>query len=329
MTEKLKQINIEELENLMFTVLQNTGLKDEDCQWVTEIFMRATYRGVGHHDVYSLPGRIKGLLKNDLNNEPQIDMIAKFKGLEVYDGDNGLGEQNCYFITKRSQELADENGVSLVSIKNSNHFLAAAPYVELSAEEGYFSVIFSSVGNVMGVGDSPRIIGNGPLGYSIKGEQENVLFDICLAYSSYGKLHARAKAGEKVPEYWGKDKDGEYTANPSEIIDGGIPLPIGEHKGFGLSMMIEFITSVLAGGEIGFEKEKTYGRYTHTIITLKPEKINENYKDNVDKLINDMKEMYPDLHIPGDSSYRHKQKVQNRGYFELKESIIAELNSFS
>lgn len=257
-----------------------------------------------------------------------MEKIAGFNGLEIYDGDNGLGEVNCYYITRRSQEIADKNGISLVGIKNSNHFLASAPYVELSAEQNYLSLIFSSVGIAMGVGDSPKIIGNGPLGFAAKGKERNILFDICVAYSSYGKLNAKAEAGEKVPEYWGKDSSGNYTDDPSEILEGGVPLPIGEHKGFGLSMMVEFVTSILAGGDIGLDKnKKDSGAYTHSIITIKPEIICEDYSQNVDKLINDMKEIYPDIHIPGENSYNSKEKVQEKGYFELKESLMEELRT--
>ncbi len=323
----MKEIKIKELEDLIFSILNKAGLKEKYCNWVTEIFMRATYRGVGHHDIYSLPGRIKNINEGRINKNPDIIKTAKFNALEIYDGDNGLGELNCYFITDRSLELADKYGLGLVSIKNSNHFLAAAPYVELAAEKGYLSLIFSSVGMAMGIGDSPKIIGNGPMGYSTQSKNANILFDICMAYSSYGKLNAKKKAGEKTPKYWGKDKKGNYTEQPAEIINGGVPLPIGEHKGFGLSLMIELITSILAEGDIGLDKkENNSGTYTHSIITIKPETVSDKYKDNIDKLINDMKNKYPQLHIPGEGSYNNKEEIQEKGYFELEESLLNKLS---
>ena len=322
----MPKIKITKLENLIFTLFNKAGLNKKHCQQITDVFMRTTYRGVGHHDVYSLPGRINNLRNDKINNSPDMKKMAGFNSLEIYDGDNGPGEINCYFITERSQCLADQSGISLVSIKNSNHFLAAAPYVELSAERGYLSMIFSSAGISMGVGDSPKVIGNGPFGYSVQGQEHNVLFDICMAYASYGKLHTRADAGEKVPLYWGKDREGSYTEDPAEILEGGVPLPIGEHKGFGLSMMIEFITSILANGDIALDKnKKSKGKFTHSIITIKPETVNDNYVDNVDKLINDMKTIYPDLHIPGESSYSSRKEIEEQGYFELEQSLYDRL----
>ena len=322
----MSKIKISELESLISALFEKAGLHKRHCQQITDVFMRTTYRGVGHHDIYSLPGRINNLQKDRINNTPDMKKLADFNSMEVYDGDNGPGEINCYFITERSQKLADQNGISLVSIKNSNHFLAAAPYVELSAEKGYLSLIFSSAGISMGVGESPKVIGNGPFGYAVQGQNHNVLFDICMAYSSYGKLHAKAEAGEKVPSYWGKDSEGNHTEDPAEILEGGIPLAMGEHKGFGLSMMVEFITSILADGDIALEKnKKSTGIYTHSIITIKPEGVNDSYVNNVDKLIDDMKTIYPDLHIPGDSSYGSKKEIEKKGYFEIEKSLLDRL----
>lgn len=324
----MKKIKIKDLQTQISSLLLKAGLSEEYTKWVTDVYMRSTYRGVGHHDIYSLPGRIKSLVNKRVNNNPEMKRLAGFNALEVYDGDNGLGEVNSYYITKKSMELAQKYGIGLVCVKNSNHFLASAPYVDFAAEKGFLSIIYSSVALAMGIEDSGKIIGNGPTGYAVKGKESNILFDICLAYSSYGKFRAKIKNGEKVPEYWGKNKCGEFTDDPSEIVHGGVPLPIGQHKGFGLSVMIELLTTVLSSaGSLADKRNKSNGKFYHTIVTIKPDTVCDDYYENVDQLVNDLKNLYPEVHIPGDNSFKKKKEFQEKGYFELEDSLVEELKS--
>jgi delta1-piperideine-2-carboxylate reductase len=56
-----------------------------------------------------------------------------------------------------------------------------------------------------------------------------------------------------VPENWGLDAAGRPSKDPAAILEGGRVLPFGDHKGIGLALFIELLTSALSGGILSHE----------------------------------------------------------------------------
>src|SRR5699024_6678484 len=132
------------------SLLEQMGVNNLDSQIISDIYIRSTLRNVGHHDIYDLPRRLEMLDKGVINKNPKINLNKSYGSIENYDGDNGLGEVCTSFILERAQKLADSNGIGFCSVYNSNHFLATAPYLEKSAEAGYFTLIWTSARPAIG-----------------------------------------------------------------------------------------------------------------------------------------------------------------------------------
>lgn len=325
------RIKIEDLRTRMQVLCVEHGMPDEDAKVMTEVYMRASYRGVGHHDVYDLFSRFNALDKGRINRVPQLKKVTEFGGMEVWDGDYGLGELCCHHITKRSMALASQHGIGFATIRNSNHFLAAAPYVDMADEAGYLTIVMSkSPGGISLPGAQQNIIGNNPFGFAAGHGDGQVLFDICNAYSSYGKMRQKAADGESVPEYWGNDRDGKPTTNPQEILDSGLYMPMGNHKGFGLAIMIELFSSIIAGGEILCEGEQVSGLkgpYTQSAISIDVSKLMPEltYRERVKRMTELFKGLYPDIYVPGERSVKVKKMINQQGYFEISDDLLERL----
>ena len=202
----MKTITFEEMKKQMVRLLTRENVPFNDADVLADIFHRASLRGVGHHDIHDFFMRIHHLQQGDINNMPAFTLQTGFGAMESWDGDNGLGELCCHHVTRRSMALALEHGIGLATIRNSNHFLAAAPYTEIADEEGYLTLVLSkSPGGISLPGADRNINGNNPFGYSAGHSEDPLLVDICCAYSSYGKMGVYAKEGKEVPYYWGND----------------------------------------------------------------------------------------------------------------------------
>ena len=55
-------------------------------------------------------------------------------------------------------------------------------------------------------------------------------------------------AGERIPEGWALDADGNPTTDPAAGLDGFIQF-IGGHKGYGMALMVDILSGLLSGGE--------------------------------------------------------------------------------
>lgn len=325
------QIGIEKLEKRMIELCIDHGLCGADARVMSEVYMRASYRGVGHHDIHDLFGRFNALDKGLIKSTPQIKKISEFGGMEVWDGDCGLGEICTYHVTKRSMALAQAHGIGFATIRNSNHFLAAAPYVEMADEGGFLTIVMSkSPGGLSLPGADKNIMGNNPFGFAASYGSGQILLDICNAYSSFGKMQQKMIAGESVPEYWGNDAEGRPTSDAKSIFESGLYMPMGEHKGFGMAIMIELFTSIIAEGAILNEdqlKSGLRGSYTQTAISIDVSKLMPEltYRERVKRMTEIFKHLYPDIYIPGQRSMQVRQAIQEKGYFEMEDSLLEKL----
>lgn len=68
------------------------GMNQTNAEIFTDVYMRATLRGVGHHDVYNIIGRVSDIYNKTINPNPEIQATGKYEALESYDGNNGPGE---------------------------------------------------------------------------------------------------------------------------------------------------------------------------------------------------------------------------------------------
>ena len=151
-------------------------------------------------------------MSGEINAKPDYKKLSEFKTMESWDVDRGLGEVVCCFAMDRAKQLADEFGIGMCFIRNSNHFLAAAPYVEAAAEEGYISVLLCKGGMNMGtVGRTEDCMGSLPMGFGFASNKEMpVVFDACLAYTSHGELpHKSGENNQSIEPWWGVDSDGQ------------------------------------------------------------------------------------------------------------------------
>jgi LDH2 family malate/lactate/ureidoglycolate dehydrogenase len=331
----MKKIKISELERVIHQLLQAAGLNEDNAKVATEVFMRATLRGVGHHDVYDLPGRLESLTKGKIRANPSFTLLHKYAALENYEGDNGLGELCGMFIMKRAQQLADEHGIGLCAIRNSNHLLSSTPYLEQPAEDGYISYIITRGAPTMGApGRKEKVIGTSPMGYAIPTNRAYpIMFDACLAYASNGVLSDKTKAGENVPSHWGLDADGNPTTSPGAIAK-GTRLPIGSHKGFGLTLFGEIITGILAEGQIIDEPQSgsgLIGMPSHTAICIKAGSLlgQQAFTNKTTEILDRMEARAPGLQIPGQQSFQRKAKLLREETIDLKSTLVDKMNEWS
>jgi uncharacterized oxidoreductase len=66
-----------------------------------------------------------------------------------------------------------------------------------------------------------------------------------------GKLAVARDRGEQVAEGLVLDAAGRTTTEPADFYDGGVLLPFGGHKGYGLSVLIEIVAGLVSGTGIG------------------------------------------------------------------------------
>jgi ureidoglycolate dehydrogenase (NAD+) len=97
-------------------------------------------------------------------------------------------------------------------------------------------------------GGRGKVLGTNPIAFAVPaGEERTVLLDIATSAVAASKIFAARALGEYVPDNWLVDERGIPTTDPSRYPESGAQLPMAGHKGYGIALLIEVLTSVLTG----------------------------------------------------------------------------------
>lgn len=77
-----------------------------------------------------------------------------------------------------------------------------------------------------------------------------MVLDIANTGVARGKVYLAKQKGQPIPEGWALDAAGAPTTDPAAAID-GIILPMAQHKGYAIALMMDMLSGVLTGSAFG------------------------------------------------------------------------------
>lgn len=240
-------------------LLVRAGMPSDDAAFSAHCLVQTNLWGIDSHGVLRLPIYVQRLRSGAVNPQPQVTTLRGGLGLEVLDGDDGLGFVVGRAAMQRAIELARQFNIGAVGAVRSNHFGAAALYARMAAEQGLVGIAMTNVmPNVVAPGGARPITGNNPLAIAIPTFAEfPFVLDISLSNVAGGKLLLASKKGEKIPLDWATDREGRPTDDPA-VGFAGFLLPVGGHKGLGLSYVVDILCGVLIGGAFQHQLRSMY-----------------------------------------------------------------------
>jgi LDH2 family malate/lactate/ureidoglycolate dehydrogenase len=215
-----------------------------------EVMAEADLLGVPSHGVRMLPGLVRGLEEGRANPQPQIKVLRERAATLFIDGDNGPGRYLSVYALRQAIERAKQFGVGVCLATRVTHWGRGHAYAYRIAQAGGVGICTTNaIPNMVAFGSTRPLLGNNPLAIGVpRRNRDPIVLDMAMSQAAVGKVGTYLREGRPVPQGWGVDSDGRPTTDPAAILSGGKVLPIGEHKGAGLALMMELITGALAGG---------------------------------------------------------------------------------
>lgn len=336
-------VSHEALQRFIQTALLSQGLPDADAAKVATLMTQADLQGSDGHGVIRLPQYIKRIQAGGININPQIRVVQERAAMAVIDGDNGMG----HLVVSRAVDLAIEKartaGVAWVSTRYSNHAGPASLYARRPLEHDMLGLYFA-VGNANHLppwGGMDMLLSTNPISAGIPTDQEPpVVLDMATTVAAYGKVKAKAKRGEQMPEGWMIDRQGQPLLDPKRANEGFL-LPIGEHKGYGLALIVGLLAGTLGGAAMGrdvIDFNADHQTVTNTgqailVIDLSAFGDPQDFKQSVDKLVRDIRgsERLPGVDriwLPGEQSHEKRTRYNTAG-IPVSDGVMAELNTLA
>jgi hydroxycarboxylate dehydrogenase B len=246
-------IAFEELEIVTRDIFQASGVSVDGAAWMAQLLVRSNLRGHDSHGVIRIPQYIASWRKGDANPKAEPRVIQEGPGTALINGNLGFGQ----IIAKHGMELAMDKasavGVSAVGIFNCNHIGRLADYAEMACERDMIALVTvnnSGAGQRMAPwgGRAPRLSTN-PVAFASPAKKAiPISIDISSTVVAEGKIRVKRNRQEQIPLGWVLDADGNPTTDQNAIYRDppGTILPVGGHKGYGLALMGEILSGILA-----------------------------------------------------------------------------------
>lgn len=241
-------INPEKLAKFTSDIYQKVGLSKNDADSIAKLQVETDLRGVYSHGTRALRRYVNGMRSGRINIHPNMKIIKEGLAFALIDGDMGSGYLAGIEGMKIAIDKAKHAGVSVVGVRNSEHFGAAACYSMMALKYNMigFATTNSGTASITAPGSISPVIANNPMSWAIPTKDEPpIVLDMACGIAAWGRIVTMALYNEPIPDEWLLTEDGHPTNDPSK---GKFMHPAAGPKGYGIGIVLGTLAGPLVGG---------------------------------------------------------------------------------
>jgi ureidoglycolate dehydrogenase (NAD+) len=333
----MARISSEALTSLIADLFIAKGLGEEKALQIAAPLVEASERGVASHGAMRALHYLKRAELGGAELFAEVTTESESAVSAVLDAHAGLGMPVSYRAVELARDKAARHGFGCVLVRNSNHYGAAAFWAQMLAGDDMIGVTCTNTEPGMAAPGARRAtVGNSPFSIAIPaGEHPAVCLDMATSEAAFGKILDRKARGLPIPSGWAVDADGAPTTDPDKAAT---LLPFGMHKGYGIAVIIDIVTGILAGGAYGFGVRSIYGQpelpqeISHFFLAMRLDLFRDPaaFKEDVDRYI-DAVHAVPAaggmaVRVPGEIE-EEKRRISLREGIELPDQVAKDLEA--
>jgi len=304
-------------------ILTRYGFTPEKADQCAGIFMINSLEGVYSHGVNRFQRFVSNIMDGYVKPDAEPSLVRGTGSFEQWTGNLGPGPLNASFATGRAMELAHKNGIGLVALADTNHWMRGGTYGWQAARNGYVFIGWTNTeANMPAWGAKDPRLGNNPLVFAVPYDNKGIVLDFAMSQFSYGKMEVYKIEGRQLPYPGGFNSDGELTTDPGGILETRRTLPIGFWKGAGLALILDIIATALSGGLSTHEITglKVEYRLSQVFIAIEAGWLSDLpvIDESVQRIIRDYKDSEPAdenayIRYPGENILKTRQENLKNG----------------
>ncbi len=237
-------------------LLVAAGLGQERAQVVAEVLLEGDLLGHTTHGLQLLSPYLASLEADAMAKDGEPEIVADRGAAITWDAKYLPGP----WVVSEARDLAlsrvERHGVMTVVVRRCHHIACLQAYLKKATDLGYVMLLYSSDPSVASVaphGGTRALYTPNPLAAGFPTDADPILLDISMSTTTNGMTMRAKQEGATLPGPWVKDAAGNPTNDPSVLFEDppGTIYPLGGadlgHKGFGLGILVEALTSALGG----------------------------------------------------------------------------------
>lgn len=245
----MARIPFETMQQVITEAYLKVGMSPADAEICARTHTEASCDGIYSHGLNRVARFVDYVKRGwvDINAKPSL--VKKLGAIEIYDGNRATGILNAFAATNRAIEIAAEQGVGIVALRNTTHWMRGGSYGWYAAEKGYVAISWTNTESCMpSWGSKEPRLGNNPFVMAVPRKKGHIVLDMAMSQYAYGKLQVTRLKGQQLPFPGGFDKNGNLTSEPGPIEESMRILPMGYWKGSGFSILLDTLAAVLSEG---------------------------------------------------------------------------------
>ena len=223
-------------------VFERAGVPLADARLAAAVRLESALRqpaGLDAFAVARLRNTVQRLQAGGINPSPQLTVVHDHAHTALLDGDNGLGAVIGTRAMRRCLDMGREHGLALVGVRHSTTLGMMAFYAMLALQYNVIGFVATNTELKIGLppwGGTTPALGNNPFAIAIPaGQAPAVVLDMSV-------IATRPQGAPEAPATSSRAPIG------SEFLARAV---IGEHKGYGMALVLEILTGVLTGAGFG------------------------------------------------------------------------------
>ncbi len=312
------------------------GMPEADAWLVADTLVQNDLWNIQSHGVMRM-GWYSARLKSGVCNPVAApETVVDAGAIVVWDGKDAMGQVLTDRATEEAIRRASKHGIGAVSLRNSGHFRTAFYYTRKAALKGYICFLTTNASPAMAPwGGRQKTVGTNPWSWGAPaGDRPPMVMDIANTLVARGKIYLAKEKEVSIPDNWAMSKDGEKTTDPAVGIE-GILLPMADHKGYGISVIMDMLSGVLAGGTFGAGVQGSYEATRRSgacqlVIALNIAAFQPlaEFEERMERLIVELKAVprikgIDEIFYPGELEDRADKENREKGLLLPKDAITA------
>jgi len=286
------------------------GVPPDEAAGGADVLVSTDLRGVETHGVSNMLRNYVGWFRDGtLQPAPRPILVRETPGTATFDGDRGLG---LLLGTKAMQlaiDKARETGVGVVTMRNSGHLGAVGHFAMQAARQDMVGLCMTAMSLLVvpTFGASPRL-GTNPIAFAAPAmTAPYLLYDAATSTIAGNKVALARRLGTTMEPGWIAGPDGTPIMERHEMTPGDMYalgafslLPLGgtreqgSHKGYGLALMVEVLTTLLAGAlPMMLEDDRRLGRHHFAAYDIAAFGDLATFKQTMDRMLQTLTETPP------------------------------------
>lgn len=322
-----------ELKKLMKQKLMKAGLREEHAEITAEILTWSSERGYHSHGEVRMEYYCERIVKGGITVDPHFEWKKTGPCSAIFEGDNGSGYAAATYAMEKAIELAQEEGIAVVGIRNISHSGAIGYYTEMAAKKDMLAISFcQSDPMAVPYGGTEPYYGTNPISFAAPTADDRlVVFDMATTVQAWGKILDRRSKGQDIPADWAVDEKGMPVTNPHLV---NALVPISGAKGYGLMMLVDVFCGVLLGVPFGKHVSSMYadlskGRELGQMhIVINPERFvgKETFKQRMSQVLDELgsipaAEGFGKVYYPGERAALRRKATEDADGIEIVDEI--------